>query len=265
MKNSHIIEIPNSSAGNTLLSLQLSVLCTYGIPNLQSLCPQIKCSSTIKAISRNSAGGVSLTFRELSKIFSRNFYLIKIAFLWEFQAETVHVCPNPRFGHTYKVSALNSRYVISGIVYFREIILESSRNVSETTPWFPSYICSQLGFLLHNSMMFIARWRHQMEIISTLLALCEGNPRGGDRWILFTKTSDAELWYFLWSTPEQTVKQTIETPVIWDAIAPIMTSLQWVNYESIGTDAMATSNQSAINLCIYSKLIWIRLYHSRRW
>ena len=25
--------------------------------------------------------------------------------------------------------------VISSIVYFREIILESSRNVSETTPW----------------------------------------------------------------------------------------------------------------------------------
>ena len=25
--------------------------------------------------------------------------------------------------------------VISGVVYFREIILESSRNVSETTPW----------------------------------------------------------------------------------------------------------------------------------
>ena len=26
--------------------------------------------------------------------------------------------------------------VISGVVYFREIILESSRNISETTPWF---------------------------------------------------------------------------------------------------------------------------------
>ena len=28
-----------------------------------------------------------------------------------------------------------TRNVISSIVYFREIILESSRNVSETTPW----------------------------------------------------------------------------------------------------------------------------------
>ena len=38
------------------------------------------------------------------------------------------------------------------------------------------------------------------------------------------KASDAELWCFLWSVPEPTIEQT---PVIWYAIAPIMTSLQW--------------------------------------
>ena len=47
----------------------------------------------------------------------------------------------------------------------------------------------------------------------------------GDRWIPLTKASDAELWYFLWSAPEQTIEQIIETPVIWDEIALIMTSL----------------------------------------
>ena len=47
----------------------------------------------------------------------------------------------------------------------------------------------------------------------------------GHRWIPLTKASDAELWCFLWSAPEQTVEQTIEAPVIWDAIAPIMMSL----------------------------------------
>ena len=31
----------------------------------------------------------------------------------------------------------------------------------------------------------------------------------------------------LLSAPEQTAEQTIKTPVIWDAIALIMTSLQW--------------------------------------
>ena len=56
----------------------------------------------------------------------------------------------------------------------------------------------------------------QMETFSTLLALCEGN-----HWIPFTKASDAELW----SAPEQTVEQPIETLEIWDTIALIMTIL----------------------------------------
>ena len=47
----------------------------------------------------------------------------------------------------------------------------------------------------------------------------------GQRWISLTKASDTELWFFLWSTPKQTVQQAIETLVIWDAISLIMTSL----------------------------------------
>ena len=47
----------------------------------------------------------------------------------------------------------------------------------------------------------------------------------GHRWIPLTKASDADLWSFLWSEPEQTVEQTVEMPVIWDATALIMTSL----------------------------------------
>ena len=37
-----------------------------------------------------------------------------------------------------------------------------------------------------------------------------------------------ELWCFLGYAPEPTIEQTLETPVFWDAIALIMTSLQWV-------------------------------------
>ena len=48
----------------------------------------------------------------------------------------------------------------------------------------------------------------------------------GHRLIPLIKASDAELWCFLWSGPEPTVDQTMETPVIWDPIAFIMTSLQ---------------------------------------
>ena len=46
----------------------------------------------------------------------------------------------------------------------------------------------------------------------------------GHRWIPHTKSSDAELWCFLWCAPEQTLEQTSETPVIWDAIVLIMAS-----------------------------------------
>ena len=43
-----------------------------------------------------------------------------------------------------------------------------------------------------------------------------------------TNASDAKLWYFLGSAPDPTVEQTVETPVISDAIALIMTSLWWI-------------------------------------
>ena len=47
----------------------------------------------------------------------------------------------------------------------------------------------------------------------------------GRRWIPLTKASDAELSCFLWSRPEQTVEQTLKTPVIWDAIVLMLTLL----------------------------------------
>ena len=47
----------------------------------------------------------------------------------------------------------------------------------------------------------------------------------GQRWIPLKNTSDAELSWFIWSAPEQTVEQTLDTPVICDAMELIMTSL----------------------------------------
>ena len=52
-----------------------------------------------------------------------------------------------------------------------------------------------------------------METFSALLALCGGESTG-DCWIPLTKASDAEVWCFLWSAPEQMAEQTIETLVI---------------------------------------------------
>ena len=45
----------------------------------------------------------------------------------------------------------------------------------------------------------------------------------GHRWIPRTKASDAEFWCFLWYAPEPKIDQTIEAPVIWGAIALIIT------------------------------------------
>ena len=41
----------------------------------------------------------------------------------------------------------------------------------------------------------------------------------GHRWIPLTKASDAERWCFLWSEPEQTVEQTIESKAILNILA----------------------------------------------
>ena len=52
--------------------------------------------------------------------------------------------------------------------------------------------------------MVVSWWRHQMEILSALLAFCTQKP--------VTQNFD------LWSELEQTVEWTIETLVIWNAI-----------------------------------------------
>ena len=74
----------------------------------------------------------------------------------------------------------------------------------------------QLAFLWHDDVM---KWQ-----IFRVTGSMWGESTG-HRWFPLTKPSDAERWRFLWSAPEQTEK-TIETPVIWDPIALIMTS-QW--------------------------------------
>ena len=67
-------------------------------------------------------------------------------------------------------------------------------------------------------------WRQQMENISRVTGPLWGEFIG-HRWIPLTNASDTELWCLLWSAPEQTIEQTIETLVIWDAIVLIMASM----------------------------------------
>ena len=66
-----------------------------------------------------------------------------------------------------------------------------------------------------------------METFSALAALCEGKPpvTGG---VPSQRSMSRSFDVFFRSAPEQTAEQTIETSVIWDAIAPIMKSLLWI-------------------------------------
>ena len=60
-------------------------------------------------------------------------------------------------------------------------------------------------------------WCHGMEMLSVLLALCEGNPlvTGG---FPSQRASNAQLWSFLFCKLEQAVEQTMELTVICDAM-----------------------------------------------
>ena len=77
-------------------------------------------------------GVVSPTFRELSNIISRNLCTSYENFKLKLCTCAQNHALGTRTKFQLEILTIN---VISGIVYFRKIILESSRNVSETTPW----------------------------------------------------------------------------------------------------------------------------------
>ena len=67
--------------------------------------------------------------------------------------------------------------------------------------------------------------RQEMAISGNILLLVLTPSAIGHLWVALTEASEAELWYFIWSALELIVEQTIDTPVGWNAIALIMTSL----------------------------------------
>ena len=83
------------------------------------------------------------------------------------------------------------------------------------------YPCHKNGFKLPFNLVMMTS--SNGSIFHVTGPLCGDFTR--HRWIPRTKASDMEPWCFMWSTPEQTVEQTVETPVIWDTITLIMTSL----------------------------------------
>ena len=77
--------------------------------------------------------------------------------------------------------------------------------------------------------------------------------RGSDRWIPRTKASDADLWCFPWSAPEQAIEQIIEWPVIRYAIVLIMTSLWCHNIYHHSIKAKMAAMLQVLNL---SAFLW---------
>ena len=77
------------------------------------------------------------------------------------------------------------------------------------------WISLQLMARMEAVIAGVAWWRDEMETFT------------GHRWIPLTKASDAGTWCFLWSAPKPRIEQTMKTPVIWEAIVLINTSLSW--------------------------------------
>ena len=67
-------------------------------------------------------------------------------------------------------------------------------------------------------------WRHAMEIFSVFPVPCEGNRQvtGG---FPSQRAGNTGFDVFFDVSPKQTVGWTVEMPVIWDAMLPIVTSL----------------------------------------
>ena len=100
----------------------------------------------------------------------------------------------------------------------RDLKMLSEKNGSH---FLSAWMCLQKLYC-RSIPMEMSWWRHQMETFSGLLVLWEGNPpvTGG------FPPQRPVMWSFdVFFDAEQTAKQTIRTPVIWDAIALIMASL----------------------------------------
>ena len=87
------------------------------------------------------------------------------------------------------------------------------------------YMLRHMVYVTPKSQVLRCPWCLTLSLNELMMPSSNGNifRVTGPLWI--TNASDTKLWCFLWTAPEQAVKQTIEAPVIWGAIPLIMTSL----------------------------------------
>ena len=111
--------------------------------------------------------------------------------------------------------------IIDGVPYLPDFFHWTAHLAHKTTAWIRERKFPELSVRIFDlsdiwwdvTVMKFGRiniettwWRHQMKTFSALLELC-----GVDRW--FPSQRPVKRSFFLWSTHEQTVEQTIATPV----------------------------------------------------
>ena len=96
---------------------------------------------------------------------------------------------------------IKKRYIYPlsvSVIYTRTRISKFAITASEYGP-------EENGAISRMMTTNLSGWRHQMETLSALLAICAGNSPVTDEFPA-QRASDVELWCFLWSVPEETVE-----------------------------------------------------------
>ena len=87
---------------------------------------------------------------------------------------------------------------------FMTMIMETTRNCMNIVEQSPVICKPAAGLGAASRVEYLWHGSHYGNIFRVTGPLCEEFT--GHRWIALTKASDAELWCFLWSEPEQTVE-----------------------------------------------------------
>ena len=129
----------------------------------------------------------SLTFRELSEIFSRNLCIVDIILFMIIASLNMALGTSTKF----QLAILTSN-MISDNMYVRKIILESSRNVSETTPWVKVHGVTATCKLPGTQLTF--RSDHRCVKLYQSCSLCQ-NTFVKDVGLLRTQTERHGVWH----------------------------------------------------------------------
>ena len=119
---------------------------------------------------------LALTFHKLYKIFSWNLCIAEIALLTCLMRISnlnfVCMCPTYDVGHTqFQLKNLLIN-VFSAVVYFRDIILVSSRNVSETAPCISMLLRGYIQMTRHVATIYACAAMCTLAISLRVISMC---------------------------------------------------------------------------------------------